>query len=277
VSFGLSGVSVRFGDVLALDGVSLEVPAGEITSLVGGDGAGKSTALRCLVGLVVPTAGTVSRPARQRIGYMSAASGVWPDLTVDENLAFVGGAFGLSSRELAERGEELLGRAGLAQVGDRLVRNLSGGMRQKLGFVLSVLHRPELLVLDEPSTGVDPVSRVELWRLIAEAATDGAAVVMATTYLDEAERTNTLHVLDRGRVLLFGAADDIAGQMPGSIDSVDSATVPDRAWRRGTAIRQWRPDGDPVPPTGEQILHPDVEDTTIGCMLAERWEGHSGG
>ena len=267
MTFGVRGITVRFGSVVALRDVSVGVPTGEITSLVGGDGAGKTTLLRCLVGRVRPDSGTVDRPGRRSIGYMAAMSGTWRELSVDENVTFVGAAFGMDPDDLAERRDDLLERAGLLDARDRLAGDLSGGMRQKLGFVLAVLHRPELLVLDEPSTGVDPVSRVELWRLIAETAAAGTAVVMATTYLDEAERTNHLHVLDRGRVLLGGTADDLADQMPGSISTVAVADDPRRAWRRGTTIRQWNPVAAPGDRTSD---HLDIEDITIASMLASR-------
>jgi len=274
VSFGVCGITVRFGDVEALRDVSVDVPAGEITSLVGGDGAGKTTLLRCLVGRIRPDSGSVIRPGRRSIGYMTATSGTWHQLSVDENVAFVGGVFGMDPDDLADRRSDLLARAGLIDVCGRLAGDLSGGMRQKLGFVLAVLHRPELLVLDEPSTGVDPVSRVELWRLIAETAAGGTAVVMATTYLDEAERTNHLHVLDRGRVLIAGAADDLADQMPGSIATVDVPTEPTHAWRRGTTIRQWNPHATSADRHFDRHADlPDVEDITIACMLAAREAG----
>jgi ABC-type multidrug transport system ATPase subunit len=267
MTFGVRHVSVRFADVEALRDVTISVPVGEITSLVGGDGAGKSTVLRCLVGQVVPSSGEVDRPSKRSVGYMAATSGTWRELTVDENVAFVGRVFGLAPDELADRRTELLARAGLDDVGDRLAGDLSGGMRQKLGFVLAVLHRPSLLVLDEPSTGVDPVSRVELWRLITETAASGTAVVMATTYLDEAERTNTMYVLDRGRLLVSGPADDLTNHVPGWIETVEVADDPSRARRRGTAIRQWHADDAP----GADVLErADVEDAVIACMLAAR-------
>jgi len=258
---------VRFGEVEALRGVTVDVPAGQITSLVGGDGAGKSTVLRCLVGQVAPDAGAVDRPAKRAIGYMAPTSGTWRDLTVDENVAFVGGVFGLHADQLADRRADLLARAGLDGVGGRLAGDLSGGMRQKLGFVLAVLHRPSLLVLDEPSTGVDPVSRVELWRLITDIAATGTAVVMATTYLDEAERTSMMHVLDRGRVLLSGSADELADHVPGWIETVDAVDDPSRAWRRGRETRQWHASGKPP---ARALRAPDVEDVVIACMLAAR-------
>jgi ABC-2 type transport system ATP-binding protein len=257
MTYGAHGVSVVFGGVRALDDVSLDVPAGAVTAVVGGDGAGKSTLLRCLVGRVVPDSGTVERPPKRQVGYMSWASGTWHDLTVDENVAFVAGVYGVAPRT------ELLERAGLAQVGGRLAGQLSGGMRQKLGFVLAMLHHPELVVLDEPSTGVDPVSRVELWRMIAGAAADGAAVVMSTTYLDEAERASSVLVLDEGRAVLSGVPDEVVAAMPGRIVQTERPRDRERAWRRGRSFHEWLPDG-------EGGVEPDLEDAIIAEMLAAR-------
>ena len=156
--------------------------------MVGGDGAGKSTCLKTLVGLVRPQAGTVRRPAKERIGYVPATSGLYTDLTVQENLDFSAGAYRLPGRQRAQREQEMLERTGLAGVRTRLGGQLSGGMQRKLAVTLALLHSPDLLVLDEPTTGVDAVSRVELWRLISAAAAQGTAVVVATTYVNEAAR-----------------------------------------------------------------------------------------
>jgi ABC-2 type transport system ATP-binding protein len=188
--WGVAGVTVILGDRLVLDGVSLPVRPGAVTAVVGGDGAGKTTLLRTLCGRVAPASGSVSNPGRRNIGYQPATSGTWANLTVAENMAVVAGAYKLPNTVFAQKQRELLGTAGLLDAQDRLACKLSGGMRQKLGFCMAMLHAPRLLVLDEPSTGVDPVSRVELWALIAEAAANGAAVAMATTYLDEAERAH---------------------------------------------------------------------------------------
>ena len=185
--WGVSGLTVRYGRRTALDDVTLDVPAGAVTAVIGGDGAGKTTLLRALAGVARPTAGTVRSPARRRIGYVAGASGLYDDLSVAENVAFVADAYGVRGEELEARLAELLERTGLEGIGDRLAGRLSGGMRQKLAFALALLHQPELLILDEPTTGVDPVSRVELWRLIAGAAAGGAGVVVSTTYLDEAD------------------------------------------------------------------------------------------
>ena len=187
-TWGCRGLEVRYGATVACQDVSFEVAAGTVAAVVGGDGAGKTSLLRALAGTVRPAAGTVRRPAERRLGYVSAGPGVWADLTVDENLRFAGRAYGLDPAELGRRIGSLLERTGLATARDRLAGQLSGGMRQKLALAMAVAHQPDLLILDEPTTGVDPVSRAELWRLLAASAAGGAAVVVATTYLDEAER-----------------------------------------------------------------------------------------
>ena len=256
--FGGRHLSVKLGSASALTDVSVQVPPGAVTAVVGGDGAGKSTLLRCLVGAIVPTSGVVERPDKTQVGYMPSSSGAWADLTVDENIDFVAGAYGLSGETLSMRRQQLLLSTGLDQRGSRLAGQLSGGMRRKLGFVLASLHRPQLLVLDEPSTGVDPVSRVELWRLIAEAAADGAAVVMSTTYLDEAERASSILVLDRGRALLQGSPDEVLASMPGRIIEVEAPSDGSRAWKRGSIFHEWLPEGSakPVRDALEPIVSP---------------------
>ncbi len=262
--FGVTDVSVDIHGHKALSGISLDVPAGMVTAVVGGDGAGKSTLLRCLVGLVMPSSGRVDRPRKSQIGYMPASSGTWRELSVAENVEFVCRAYNLRGAKLARRSAQLLERAGLSESTGRLAGQLSGGMRQKLGFCLAMLHEPPLLVLDEPSTGVDAVSRVELWRLIAQAAAHGAAVLMATTYLDEAERAGSVLVLDAGTQLLAGEPAEVLAAMEGSIVEVARPTNPMMAWRRGAEFHEWRPDDGP--PTG-RTLTPDLEDLVIAQML----------
>ncbi len=203
--WGVEDVTVHHGDVVALRDVSLTLTPGAIAAVVGGDGAGKTTLLRVCSGVLRPDDGTVRHPARARIGAMVAHGGTYADLTVAEHLGFVADAYGLAPAVRDERGDELLDRAGLASSRDRLGAQLSGGMRQKLAVVLALLHAPDLLVLDEPTTGVDPVSRAEVWRLVGHAASAGAAVLLATTYLDEAERAAEVLVLNEGRVLLHGS------------------------------------------------------------------------
>ncbi|MBI1351320.1 MAG: ATP-binding cassette domain-containing protein [Actinomycetales bacterium] len=268
--FGVFDATARFGDVTALDDVTLSVPAGQVTMVVGGDGAGKTTLLRALVGEIVLAAGSVVAPPEAEVGYLPASSGSWKDLTVQENVGFVGSVYGLDAATLTSRGDRLLERAALSDVRDRVARDLSGGMRRKLGFVMASLHGPTLLVLDEPSTGVDPVSRVELWRLISEAAASGTAVLMSTTYLDEAERAANLLVLHRGRTLLAGTPDEVLAAAPGTVTVIDTPIRPQFAWRRGRRFHEWWPPGE-RPDAGEVIV-PDMEDTVVASSLASGQE-----
>jgi ABC-2 type transport system ATP-binding protein len=266
--YGVEGLTVRHRGVVAVAGVDLEVPAGAVTAVVGGDGAGKSTVLRALVGVVRPDGGRVRRPPEQRIGYVSAGPGVWRDLTVAENLAFSGTAYGLGGRALRERADRLLDRTGLAGVRDRLAGQLSGGMRQKLALAMALLHQPELLVLDEPTTGVDPVSRAELWRLVAASAAGGAAVVAATSYLDEAERAAWVLVLDQGVPLLAGAPEQLVAGLPGVLLDAAERPAQGHSWRRGARWRTWLREG--AAPPGTAVATPDLEDAVIVAALDRR-------
>lgn len=269
--WGAFDVTVVFGSTTALDHVTLAAVPGQVAAVVGGDGAGKTTLLRTLVNRVRPDTGHVRAPDAVEYGFMpTGTSGVWQDLTVDENIAFVAAAHHLTGPALDQRREQLLKAAGLDKAADRLAGALSGGMRQKLAFCLAILNRPRLLVLDEPSTGVDPVSRVDLWRLISRAAADGAAVVMATTYLDEAERASTCLVLDQGRALASGIPAVILAHAPGTLTTgTGPAGSAERSWRRGRATRSWHP--GPARP-GEQPIAADMEDTVIALTLAARQE-----
>jgi ABC-2 type transport system ATP-binding protein len=264
--YGVSDLRVRYGGTLAVDGVSLTVQPGSVTALVGGDGAGKTSVLRALAGAVRPAGGAVRRPDAHRIGHMPAGEAVYRDLTVDENLAFSASAYGVRGAEAGRRAAELLRRTGLQSAGGRLGGQLSGGMRHKLALAMALLHEPELLVLDEPTTGVDPVSRAELWRLIAGAAAAGAAVVLATCYVDEAERAASVVVLSEGRQLLQGPPEEVVARTPGVV--VDSAVRldPVTSWRRGARWRTWSADGT-VPP-GAARAELDLEDAVIVAELA---------
>src|SRR5450631_670523 len=248
MTYAVRSAVVRFGDTLALDDVTMEVDPGSVVAVVGGDGAGKTTLLRALVGKLQLERGEVDAPSAQEIGYLPATAGSWPSLTVVQNMDFVGGIYGVAGKALTSRRDELLDRASLRDAADRLASQLSGGMRRKLGFSMAMLHDPPLLVLDEPSTGVDPVSRVDLWRLVSEAAAAGAAVVMSTTYLDEAERAATLLALDGGRVLANGTLQEVLDSFDGAI--ARTATPHQRgglAWRRGRDYHEYWPTLAEVP------------------------------
>lgn len=263
-SFEATDVTVVVGGSVALDTVSIDVGAGEIVAVVGGDGAGKTTLARVLAGLIESGGGTVTFPAGATVGYQPEGSGVWPDLTVAENLAFVASAFRLPRRHAAARMEELIDAIGLDEAVDRLGSRLSGGMRQKLGVAMALVPGPDLLVLDEPTTGVDPVSRFDLWRLVSEAAAEGAAVVMTTTYLDEAERASRILALDDGRMLARGSLESIVTSLPGVVYTAADAADAAVRWRRGAAWRAW---GETAP-HGATTITPDLGDVLTALALS---------
>ena len=266
MTYAVRSAVVRFGDTLALDDVSLLVEPGSVVAVVGGDGAGKTTLLRSLVGEVPLERGQVDAPSPMAIGYLPATSGSWPALTVAQNMDFVGGIYGLSGDALASRREELLDRAALQQSAGQLAAQLSGGMRRKLGFCMAMLHNPALLVLDEPSTGIDPVSRVDLWRLVSEAAAARAAVVMSTTYLDEAERAAGLLVLDGGRTLAGGTLADVLDSFDGAVARTATPQRRAWAWRRGREFHEYWPTTAELPPDAVAVI-PDLEDVVIALSL----------
>jgi len=207
-------VSKAFGAVRALAGTSVALHAGELVGLVGPDGAGKTSLIRALTGLMNVDSGTASiegvpwarapRSSRESLGYMPQRFALYPDLSVDENLEFFGAVFGLSRRTFEERRARLLEMTRLAPARDRPAGALSGGMYKKLAIACALLHSPRALVLDEPTNGVDPVSRRELWALLYELVDDGVGVLVATPYMDEAARCTRLLLLAEGTVLAEG-------------------------------------------------------------------------
>lgn len=210
-----------FGPVEALRGVSLQVSAGEIYGLVGPDGAGKTTALRICAGVMGATSGQVrvlgldplsgSDEVRSAIGYMPQQYSLYGDLSVEENLRFFSRMFCLSREEYRERRQRLLEITRLSRFTDRRADALSGGMYKKLALASALLSRPKVLILDEPTNGVDPVSRRELWALLFELAAEGIAVLVSTAYMDEAERCHRVGLLHHGRMLAEGAPRALIG------------------------------------------------------------------
>lgn len=266
MSFGFTGVTVELGGKTAIEGVDLDVEPGVVTAVIGADAAGKTTTSRTLVGLLSPSTGTVRRPKADAIGYQPEAAGTWRDLTVSENLSFVARVHGLAVG--SDRHRELLEVTGLGPAADRLADDLSGGMRQKLAVAMAMLPRPELTVLDEPTTGLDPMSRAEVWRLLARAAGEGTAVLATTSYLNEAERASHVVVLDNGRVLAAGTADSIRASFRGSLGVSATRPVSAPAWRRGNVWRVWAPDG-PLPSDATAVA-PDLEDVVTAAAYARR-------
>ena len=211
----------RYGDgPAALEGVSLTIAPGETLGLVGPDGAGKTTLLKLLAGMGRAEAGTITiaDDVRARLAYMPQSAGLYDDLSVAENLALYADLRG--GADAAARAE-VLDAAGLTPFAARLAGQLSGGMRQKLGLACALVTRPRLVLLDEPSVGVDPVSRAELWALVARLAGDGTAIIWATSNLDEAERCDRVLLLHEGRVIASGPPTELAGAMTGRVWRID--------------------------------------------------------
>ena len=206
-----SGLTRRFGDLIAVDHLTIEVARGEIFGLVGPDGAGKTTTTRLLCGLLDPTEGeawvaghNVAREVeavKDQIGYMAQRFGLYGDLTVDENMNFYADLFGISKTERARLLPDLLRMTRMEPFRSRPAANLSGGMKQKLALICTLLHHPQVLFLDEPTNGVDPVSRRDFWAILYQLVRNGLTVFVTTAYLDEAERCNRVGLMNQGRMI----------------------------------------------------------------------------
>jgi ABC-2 type transport system ATP-binding protein len=233
----------RFADVTAVDRLNLEVAPGEIFGLVGPDGAGKTTTLRLLCGLVNPTSGQawvagrdVAREpdaVKDSIGYMAQRFGLYADLTVEENMAFYADLFGIPRRGRDELTGRLLQMTRMEPFRNRHAGKLSGGMKQKLALMCTLLHRPRVLFLDEPTNGVDPVSRRDFWAILYQLVKDGMTVFVATAYLDEAERCNRVGLMDRGRLIRCEAPDALRGGME---ETCYEVRCPDQAAARAALL-----------------------------------------
>lgn len=207
----ISGLSKQFGELLAVDGVDLQVREGEIFGLLGPDGAGKTTTIRMLVGIMEPTVGAGSvlgldiigqrEEIKEQIGYMSQRFSLYGDLTVAENLDFFSEIYEVPISERAERERKMLDFSRLHPFINRLAQDLSGGMKQKLALACTLMHTPKLLFLDEPTTGVDPVSRRDFWKILYQLVADGMTIVLSTPYMDEAERCNRIAMMDNGKII----------------------------------------------------------------------------
>lgn len=208
------GLEKRFGEFRAVEGLTFDVEEGEIFGLLGSNGAGKSTAIRMLCGLLRPTAGSARvlgldvaadpESVKRRIGYMTQRFSLYGDLTVRQNLRFFGGIYGLSRTEIVERGRWAAATAGLAGKEDLLTRDLPGGWKQRLALACSLLHRPRVVFLDEPTGGVDPLARRRFWDLIDALAAEGVAVIVTTHHLDEAEHCARVALMHAGRLIALG-------------------------------------------------------------------------
>ena len=219
----LVNVVKRYGATEALSSLSLDVRQGEMFGLIGPDGAGKTTAIRLMCGLLHPDSGQLRvlglDPARdhrkvtERVGYLSQRFSLYGDLTIDENIAFFAEVHGV--RDYARRRDQLLAMTQLTPFRGRLAERLSGGMKQKLALACTLVHEPDLILLDEPTTGVDPVSRREFWKLLSEFLAHGITILMSTPYLDEAERCSRVALIHEGRVLAMDEPSNLRALISG--------------------------------------------------------------
>ncbi|HXX53348.1 MAG TPA: ABC transporter ATP-binding protein [Thermodesulfovibrionales bacterium] len=222
----MDGIAVRtskltklFGASPAVDALDLEVRKGELFGLVGPDGGGKTTVMRLLAAIMRPSSGEAwvsghsviheGEKIKEKIGYMSQKFGLYEDLTVMENIIFYADLYGVRGGERQKRIERLLGFSNLTPFTGRLAGNLSGGMKQKLGLACALIHTPEVMFLDEPTNGVDPVSRRDFWRILHDLLKEGVTIVISTSYLDEAERCTRIGLMHRGRVLTVDTPTEI--------------------------------------------------------------------
>ncbi len=231
-SIAVSELTKRFPGVLAVDRLSFSAAPGEIFGLVGPDGAGKTTTLRMLAGVLPPDQGSarvagcdvVGDPegVKNHISYMPQRFGLYDDLTVEENIRFYADLFGVTRRHREQRAPRLLAASGMSEFRHRLAGKLSGGMKQKLGLTCALIHTPQVILLDEPTLGVDPTSRRDFWRILYELLAEGVTILISTSYLDEAERCHRLALLHQGRLLFCDTPARLKTRLPGAVVAVRS-------------------------------------------------------
>ena len=262
-----------FDGVKAVDGLTLNVAEGEIFGLVGPDGAGKTTTMRLLTAIMEPTSGEAwvaghhivkeAEAVKEDIAYVSQRFGLYPDLTVIENIEFYADIYGVPQQGRQEKIDRLLGFSNLTPFKKRLAGNLSGGMKQKLGLACALIHTPKVLFLDEPTNGVDPVSRRDFWRILYQLLRERVTIFISTAYLDEAERAHRVGLLHRGRLLAVGTPDEVKRLMRGTILEIRAAEP-----RKATALLRERLPGIPVGLFGDRV-HIVAEDPAAVAKQAE--------
>ncbi len=271
-------LSKSYGKVSALSGLEIALARGTVTGILGPDGAGKTTAMRLLTGLLRPGAGRVllgeedvtgSRASSGRIGYMPQRFSLYPDLSVDENLKFYANIFGVRGGERRERTEQLLQFARLTPFRKRRAAALSGGMKQKLALACTLIHTPEILLLDEPTTGVDPISRAELWEILLELKEQGTTILVSTPYMDEADRCDEVLILRDGIILDRGSPTELRSRFPHEIIEIEARPVGEATrilcCGRRSSGRVWR-----SVPSGPRLLKSPSRWSGAKCSVC--WE-----
>jgi ABC-2 type transport system ATP-binding protein len=277
VALSLQGLTRRFGDLTAVDRLTLDVRRGELFGIVGPDGAGKTTTLRMLAGVLRPTEGTAvlegvdlaadPERAKPHLAYMAQRFGLYEDLTVRENLDFYADLYRVPRKERPARLERLYRFSRLGEFAHRLAGKLSGGMKQKLSLSCCLIHQPKVLLLDEPTFGVDPISRRELWLILHEMVADGTTVVVSTSYLDEAERCDRVALLDHGRTLSLDRPQVLQRSLEGTMLSlrVDRPREARDALRRLPGVRSAALFGE----TLHALLDPEADQGALTRSLGE--------
>jgi ABC-2 type transport system ATP-binding protein len=266
----LNGISKSYGELEALAGIDLRIETGERFGLIGPDGAGKTSLMRILCGLIRPDEGEFSlagldgrrrmREIKNFIGYMPQRFSLYPDLTVAENLRFFADLFGVKGKERREHEERLLKFSRLGPFVKRRAAALSGGMKQKLALSCALIHTPEILILDEPTTGVDPVSRREFWTILSEISEkDGTTILVSTPYMDEAARCHRVALMNKGSILAMGFPDAVASKYPHAVLEIRGDRLPLNApaIRSITGILSVRAMGDRIRVAAERTVKPE--------------------
>ncbi|KAF0219192.1 MAG: ABC-2 type transport system ATP-binding [Geobacteraceae bacterium] len=295
----------RFGGLVAVDNLSLSVAKGELFGLIGPDGAGKTTTLRMLASIMEPTSGSArvmgkdivreAEAIKEEIGYMSQRFGLYPDLSVMENILFYADIYGLPQKGREEKIDRLLAFSNLTPFKKRLAGNLSGGMKQKLGLACALVHTPQVLFLDEPTNGVDPVSRRDFWRILYQLLKEGVTILVTTAYLDEADRCNRVGLFHKGRLLACDEPEHLKGLMRGAILEVRTSearraagilserlhvesvglfgdklhVVTNDPQQAGTAVEKlFSQEG--IPLLGIRVIEPSLEDVFVSVVTNEQ-------
>ncbi|HXV86697.1 MAG TPA: ABC transporter ATP-binding protein [Gemmatimonadales bacterium] len=274
VAVSLQGLTRRFGDVHAVQDLSLDVAAGELFGVVGPDGAGKTTTFRMLAGVLRPSGGdatilgvSVARDpegVKRHVAYMAQRFGLYTDLTVRENIEFYADLYGVPDAERPRRMERLYAFSGLGPFQDRLAGQLSGGMKQKLGLSAALIHQPRVMILDEPTFGVDPISRRDLWLIVHEMVATGTTVMVSTAYLDEAERCDRVALLHQGQLLALDQPAALQARLGGKVLAVQV----DRPRAALTLLRA-------VPAVRQAVLFGDVIHLTLDRPERDWAHGHA--